>query len=194
MVVELAPCIQNFCPWKLIPIPFDPEDDPTDPVDPSPDDVGELPEEIKEKLPCDKFKGLCEPDITLITKNDLVKQDHAKACDDKCDGVCTKKDGSQSAGESCKEGDPSKDEDWTQCGTTEVSRGSVCTEHKKGSDKYTVTHGAGAGDKPPSVEEQAKREQEALDLARHYSESDNCKPGKINMKGGNETSFDVTCN
>jgi len=216
MIAELTPCILNFCPWKLTPIPLDPEDNPTDPVDPSPEDAEELPEELKEKLPCDKFKGLCEPDITLITKNDLVKEDDDDSdidgdpegdCDGKCDGVCEKNNGESSPGESCQHGPvANKDENYKTCGPTEVSKGSVCVKHtrdeskEEGKDVYTVTHGKGVDGDRPSVEEQIKREREAQRLVDELSQGDitngKCSQGETPQSepDENETTFTFTCN
>lgn len=204
MIVELAPCIQGFCPWKLIPIPLDPEDNPTDPIDPSPDDVPELDEDIKSKLPCDMIKSLCEPDLTFIDKNDLVKGDDDssdssdKPCDGTCDGVCEKQDGTESAGETCSEGEVgSKDEDWKACGPTETSKGSVCVEHKKnenGDSEYTVTHGEGVDGNRPNLNEQTAREEEAIKLATSFSDNGDCTVGDIQSnRDENKTSFTVTC-
>jgi len=201
MIAELAPCINGFCPWKLFPIPLDPEDNPTDPIDPSPDDVPELDEDIKSKLPCDMIKSLCEPDLTFIDKNDLLKQSNDEpegTCDGTCDGVCTKEDGSENAGETCSQGEVgSEDEDWKTCGTTEISEGSVCVEHTKnnqGESEYTVTHGEGVeGNRPPLAEQEA-REQEAIDIATRLSDSGDCTVGDIQSnRDENKTSFTVTC-
>lgn len=204
MIAELAPCIKGFCPWKLFPAPFDPEDNPTDPIDPSPDDVPELDEDIKSKIPCHMIKNLCEPDLTFLFKDDLIKGDNDDAdskdtsCDGTCDGVCTKSDGSESAGETCSTGEVgSDDEDWKACGPTETSKGSVCVEHTKndkGQSEYTVTHGEGVeGDRPP-LQEQLDREQEAIDLATVYSNGGDCSVGNIQSNSNeNTTSFTVTC-
>ncbi len=202
VVANLAPCVEDFCPFEIVIGTPDPGD-PTEPIDPSPDDTQDLDETFKDKLMCDKFRGLCEPDITLISKNDLAKGDDDDsgdgdkpegACDDKCDGVCGGK-----AGESCTQGNVgSKDEDWVICSGTEIAPGSVCVEHKKndkGESEYTVTHSNGVDGDRPSLDDQLAREDEGANLVGGFEDdTNNCTTGNIDSpQNENRTSITYTC-
>ena len=207
VVANIAPCVDDFCPFEII---FDvPElEDPTDPIDPSQDEPEELTEDIKGQLMCDEFRGLCEPDITLISKNDLARDDDddeiegdpkGNNCDDKCDGVCNKADGTSNPGEDCTHGPvDSKEKEWIKCSGTEIATGSICIHHKKDEDTgdsvYTVTHGNGVAGGRVSLKEQLEREQEADDAVAPHHNLDDCERSSINApRDQYSSSFTYTC-
>lgn len=198
VVANLAPCIADFCPFEIV---FEvPElKDPTDPIDPSQDEPEELTETIREQLMCDKFKGLCEPDITLISKGDLAKDKDETKCDEgthKCDGVCTDKNGNTKAGEICSTGEVgSEDSEWTNCTHTEVAKGAVCIKHEKNNDgdsAYTVSYGRGVPGGVPSNQERIDRGKDAKEIADSYS-SGKCSEVNPVPPTNNTTTYRTTC-
>lgn len=205
MIAELAPCINGFCPWKLFPIPLDPEDNPTDPIDPSPDDVPELDEDIKSKLPCDMIKSLCEPDLTFIDKNDLVKGDDDEDITETeewgdCDG---KSDDGSNRVENCEVGEVGdEDSDWKECGFFEGASGSVyaCVEHnadaneKEGESEYKVTVNPNLDGAPEANSRQTQKAEEnsSFIVTTQYESTSTCSSGDQAAKGGSITTG-VSC-
>ena len=198
IVVNIAPCVDDFCPFEIV---FDvPElEDPTDPIDPSQDEPEELTEDIKGQLMCDQFRGLCETDITLISKGDLAKDTDDSKCDEGeqvCDGVCTDKSGNQEDGEICNTGIVgSEDSEWIDCVETKVTEGSVCVKHEinnDGDSAYTISYGRGVPGDVPSNEERIKRGQDAKEIADFYS-SGTCSEVNPVRPTDNTTTYRVTC-
>ncbi|GJM15374.1 MAG: hypothetical protein DHS20C13_07010 [Thermodesulfobacteriota bacterium] len=132
VVANLASCIEDFCPFEIVLGTPDPGN-PTDPIDPSPDDPEDLSPVIKEKLMCDKFRGLCEPDVTLISKNDLAKGDEQsediKDSEEweECDGVQDIQGTKMQ--EVCSVGNVGDDDsDWKECAPVTSPDGNVSVE------------------------------------------------------------------
>lgn len=204
VVANIAPCAGDFCPYEFV---FEvPElEDPTDPIDPSQDEPEELTEDIRGQLMCDSFRGLCDRDVTLISKGDLAKDDDDEiegdpegTCDGVCDGVCNKADGTSSPGESCEHGPVgSETETWISCGPKDGVKGSVCVKHEKveGKSEYTVSHGNGTTGNLPSPEEQIIREDDAKAVIRVHGGERDCSLGdiQVNQQNKYQTSFNVTC-
>ena len=197
VVANLAPCAGDFCPFEII---FEvPElTDPTDPIDPSPDDPEELDENFKDQLMCDKFRGLCEPDITLISKNDLAKGDDdddddelGPAKDGDCDGTDNGK-----PGEKCQDGNVGTDEKWSFCTTSSASDATICVEHDPDAvDEYKVRY-INHGDSGHHNANEGHREIEALNMVNgtHHDKDQDCtiiQTGTTNT--GRPTSFNLNC-
>ncbi len=218
MLTKLLPCVGEFCPWKLIPThvnpdeepddPLNPDTSPIDPIDPNPDDIPELDESIKAKLPCDKIVSLCEPNLTLISKNDLVKGDSGdqdvKDSDEwnECDG---KKDDGSSRLEFCEVGNVADDDsDWKVCGyhtTSDSGSEFACVTHiadpdeSKGESEYTVTTDPNLGGISNSDSDDLKEsENKSIDLVIYnYETTADCSVSGQGANGKKITN-NVNCN
>ncbi len=193
VVANLAPCAGDFCPFEII---FEVPElaDPTDPVDPSQDETPELDEDFKDQLMCDKFRGWCEPDITLISKNDLAKDDDKKN-NEAADGDCDGKDNGK-PGENCKDSNVGKDEKWSMCTESTASDATVCVDHDPDAvEEYQVRY-INHGDSGHHNAIPKDREHEAITLVNglHHDDNQECTVKQVGTTTtGAETSFSLGC-